>query len=325
MISRPRPDGGFSRAALVACVLMVAACGSDAEEAPRFGEALSNTVAQHDDTDGAPHVHLDPEEINSTLNVVLVPSEMVVGPSRFAVALFDEGGNLVMDADVHFHYYDLTDRDKPVLESEADADRIAAPDGVTVIFAHDREFNRAGDWGLEVEARSPGGGAAFERIGFRVAEDTPSLGPGEAAAVVDTPTLEDVDGDLSRLTTAESPDPELHRLSLAEALDNDRPTLLLVATPAFCETRFCGPVYDIASDVHASYADRVNFVYVEAFDRQADSLTTGFQPAPIMQDFGLESEPWLFFIDPAGTIVYRLEGFWTAAEVERQLQSRFGL
>ncbi len=323
--SPPRLFARTGRIILMACLFGAAACGSATEDGPAFEEPLSNTAEPHDDGDAAPHVHLEPEDVTSALRVTLVPSEMVVGPSRFAVGLFDAGGNLVLDAAVHFHYYDLTDRDNAILESEADAERIVAPDGLTVIFAHDRVFNRAGDWGLEVEARFPDGGAAFESIGFRVAEDTPSLGPGEQAAAIDTPTLADVDGDLSRLTSAASPDPELHRLSLAEALSNDRPTLLLVATPAFCQTRLCGPVYDVASDVHASYADRVNFVYAEAFDGLPNPSTTGFQPSPAMRAFGLESEPWLFFVDPGGTIVYRLEGFWTAGEVERQLQSRLGL
>lgn len=311
---------------LVAWMLAAAACGSTEEGGGAFGEPLSNTVDVHEDGDASEgHVHLAPEEVTARLSVALVPSELVVGPSRFAVGLFDAEGNLVLDATVHFHYYDLTDPDNAVLESDAAAERIVAPDGLTTIFAHEREFTRAGDWGLEVEARLPGGDAAFQSIGFRVAEDTPSLGPGELALALETPTLADVDGDPSRLTSAESPNLELHRQSLAQALANDRPTLLLFATPAFCQTRFCGPAYEMLSEVQPRYADRVNFVYVEAFRGLPDPALEGFQPAPAMTAFGLESEPWLFFIDPQGTIVYRLEGLWTIAEIEQQLSTRLGL
>jgi hypothetical protein len=312
-------------AGIVAAGILAAACGSAAEEETAFGEPLANTVARHDDADGAPHVHLQPEEITAALSVALVPSELVVGPSRFAVGLFDSEGSLILDATVHFHYFDITDRENAVLESEADAERIVAPDGLTVIFAHDREFNRVGEWGLRVEARFPDGGAASHSIGFRVAEDTPTLGPGEVAPALETPTLDDVDGEITLLTSAESPNPELHRLSLAEALDNDNPTVLLFATPAFCETRFCGPVYDMVSEVQPRYADRVNFVYAEALSGLPDPALAGFQPSPAMTAFGLESEPWLFFIDADGKIVYRLEGLWTVDEIERYLGSRLGV
>jgi hypothetical protein len=324
----PHRSSGFNvgslRVILVVLTLTVVACGSADEVGGAFEEPLANTVDAHEDS-GEGHVHLAPEEVTAALTVALVPSELVVGPSRFAVGLFDAEGGLVTDATVHFHYWDLTDPENAILESEVDAERIVAPDGRTTIFAHERDFNRAGDWGLEVEARFSDGGAAFQSIGFRVAEDTDTLGPGEVVPAIETLTLEDVDGDPTRLTSAEVPNLELHRQSLAAALANDNPTLLLFATPAYCQTRFCGPVYDMTSEVQPNYAGRVNFVYVEAFSGLPDPAIKGFQPSPAMTAFGLESEPWLFFIDPDGTIVYRLEGLWTVAEIKRQLQTRLDL
>ncbi len=312
---------------IVAAWLLVAAgCGSGDDAGNTFGDPLSNTVDVHEDGDaGEGHDHLVPEDLTATLSVTLVSSELVLGPTRFAVGIFDGEGSLILDATVHFHYYDLTDSENAVLESEADAERLVAPDGLTTIYAHEREFSRAGDWGLEVEARLAEGGAAFQSIGFRVADDTPSLGPGEAAPALDTLTLADVDQDVSRLTSSESPNLELHRSGLAEALANDDPTVLLFATPAFCTTRFCGPVYDMLSELQPLYADRLNFVYVEAFSNLPDPALSGLEPSPAMIEFGLESEPWLFFIDPDGTIVYRVEGFWTSAEIVQQLELRLGL
>jgi len=43
-----------------------------------------------------------------------------------------------------------------------------------------------------------------------------------------------------------------------------------------------------------------------------------------MTGFGLTTEPWLYLIDGDGTIVYRGEGVFTTAEVERQLQALLG-
>jgi hypothetical protein len=40
-----------------------------------------------------------------------------------------------------------------------------------------------------------------------------------------------------------------------------------------------------------------------------------------MTDFGLTTEPWLYLIDAGGTVFYRVEGIFTTAEVERQMQA----
>jgi hypothetical protein len=314
---------------LILSALLFAATACGGEAAPAAGDfvtPLSNQVERHEDDHAADeHTHLDPEAITAQLNVVMVPSEMAVGPNRFAVGLFDEEGGLIHDADVHFHYYDLRDPDQAVYESEADARPVQDPEGLTTIYVHDRDFDLAGLWGVEVEVTLPDGSAAKQRLGVEIQEDTASLSPGEQAPPLNTPTLADVGGDLRLLTSAATPNPALHERSLAQALNNGRPTLLLLATPAFCQTRFCGPAYEMVSELQPRYDDRLNFVYSEVFSALPDPAVNGFQPSQAMTAFGLESEPWVYFIDEQGTIAYRLEGLFTADEIEQQLRTRLGL
>jgi len=85
------------------------------------------------------------------LQATLVPSELVVGANRFAVGLFDAKGEMIHDAAVHLQYYDLSAANTgstPVVESEADAVLLQTPDGLTTIFAHERKFSHAGNWGV---------------------------------------------------------------------------------------------------------------------------------------------------------------------------------
>ncbi len=312
---------------LLSIVLASTACGSEGDE-EAFATPISNQVddVHEEPLDGeGGHTHLDPDELTGKMTVALVPSEMVVGPNRFAVGLFDEQGNLITDADVHFHYYDLRDPDKAVYESDADAQRIHSPDGRTTIYTHDREFEEPGLWGVEVEARLANGEAAKQRIGVEIVADSATLSPGDQAPYIHTPVLNDVGLDASQLTSAQEPLPALHETSLDAALDNDRPTLLLFATPAFCETRFCGPAYEMVGELHQEFADEVNFVYVEVFAGLPDPAVTGWQATAGAQAFGIQSEPWVYFIDDDGTIVYRLEGLFTAEELEQQLQKRLGM
>jgi len=311
---------------LLFLLLAAVACSSDGED-DTFGTPVSNQVEPHDDQDHGEgeHTHLDPDEVTGKMSVGLVPSEMVVGPNRFAVGLFDEQGNLITDAEVHFHYYDLRDPDKAVYESDADAQRIQSPDGQTTIYTHDREFESPGLWGVEVEARLANGEAAKHRIGVEILEDSATLSPGDKAPYIHTPVLNDVGLDASQLTSAQEPLPGLHETSLDAALDNDRPTLLLFATPAFCETRFCGPAYEMIGELQQDYADKINFVYVEVFAGLPDPAVTGWQATAGAQAFGIQSEPWVYLLAEDGTIVYRLEGLFTAAEIEQQLQKRLDI
>ena len=305
---------------------ILAACTGrpSSESTARFDPPISNQVEEvHQETDheGHEHVHVDESEATSTIEVVLVASELVVGPNRFAVGLFDEEGHVVHEAAVHFHYYDLSNPATPVLETEADATPIHTPDGYTTIFTQEREFTRPGEWGVEVQARFPDGTDAVKRIGFDVLADSPTLKPGQLAPALVTPTSSLVNNDLSKLTSALTPNPAFYNLSLAQALDNDRPTVLLFATPAFCQTRFCGPAYDQTSELQTHYGDSFNFVHVEVYTGLPNPAANNWEIAPTMAAFGLTTEPWLYLIDTHGKIVYRVEGVFTTAEVERHLQA----
>ncbi len=280
--------------------------------------------AENQDGDIQEHTHLDPALASAEMGVALVPSELVVGDNRFAVGLFDAEGQAVQDAIVHFDYYNLTDPDMPVLESHADATRQQTPDGLTTIFTQDRDFERAGAWGVEVQATFANGTSAIKRIGFQVLAESASPIPGEVAPSVDTGVSRDVNNDLSKLTSALTPNPAFYEMSLADALTSGKPTVLLFATPAFCQTRFCGPAYEITSELQQKYGDRVNFIHVEIYAGLPDPAATNWEVAPAMTAFGLSTEPWLFLLDRNGMVVYRVEGLFTVDEVERYLPAMMG-
>jgi hypothetical protein len=283
-------------------------------EARLFAKPLPNEVPVHDHDDHS-HDHVDEAAATAVIQVVLLPSELAVGQNRMAVGLLDTNDQMIAEADVHFHYFDLTDPAAPQLEQEADATQVQSPDGLTTIFTQERSFDRAGEWGLEVQARLADGQTAVQRIKFNVAANSTSLLPGAAAPRVQTPTLADVAGDFSQITSAWEPNAALYQLSLAEALDNGKPTVLLLATPAFCQTRFCGPAYETISALADQVGDAVNVLHVEVYAGLPDPSQTDWQLAPIMDAFGLATEPWVYVMDASGTIVYRAEGVFTLDEI----------
>ena len=245
---------------LILSTAMLVACRSNpaAEASTSFDTPIPNQVERHQETghEGHEHDHVQAAEAKAVMEVVLVESEVVVGPNRFAVGLFDGQRGVIQEAEVHFHYYDLSDPASPKLETEADATPIHTPDGLTTIFVHEREFKQAGEWGVEVQARFPDGTAALKRIGFEVLADSPTLKLGQIAPAHVTRTGAEVKGDLSQLSSAPTPNPAFYELSLPQALARSKPTVLLFATPAFCQTRFCGPAYEQMSELQSRYGDR---------------------------------------------------------------------
>lgn len=287
-----------------------------------FSTPVPNRMEVHQEDDG--HSHVDSSQATVDMQVVLVSSELVLGPNRFGVGLIEPSGRLIHDAEVHFRYYDVTNPKSPVLESEADAVRLQTPDKSTTIFAHEREFKRAGEWGAEVQARFPDGTAALKRISFVVLAKSAALNIGDKAPAVDTPTAASVGDDLRRLTSSTQPNPAFYRLGLAQAIASGKPTVLLFSTPAFCQTRLCGPAYDIVSALQKRYGDAINFIHVEVYTGLPDPRVNNWRVAPAMIAFGLNSEPWVYLIDGKGVITYRVEGVFTEAEIERHLEALSG-
>ena len=148
--------------------------------------------------------------------------------------------------------------------------------------------------------------------------------PGEAAPRVDSPTLASVDDDLSRLTSASTPDREMYTQSIAEALDSGRPTLVLFATPAYCQTRFCGPDYEIARQLRETWGAALNVIHIEVYSGLPNPVANNFELAPAMTAFGVATEPWLYLIDADGVVTYRVEGLFTYAEVDSQISALLG-
>ena len=122
-------------------------------------------------------------------------------------------------------------------------------------------------------------------------------------------------GDLTRLTSASEPNPALYELSIADALANDKPTLVLFATPSFCQTRFCGPVLEVLLQQVPAYQDRVDFIHIEVWQ---DFQTRKARPA--VGEWHLPTEPYTFFMRPDGTVAGRLEAIFTTEELVQKLE-----
>jgi hypothetical protein len=102
-------------------------------------------------------------------------------------------------------------------------------------------------------------------------------------------------------------------MSVGEAVI-DGPTVIVFATPAWCESRTCGPLLDQVGELSSDYPD-LNFVHVEIYeDTQVDSVDD-LVAVPAVTEWGIPSEPWVFVTDGDGTVTATFEGVASDAEL----------
>src|SRR6478752_6920915 len=92
----------------------------------------------------------------------------------------------------------------------------------------------------------------------------PNKAVGQKAPASKTPTVADVGGDVSKISTDPTPDPAFYQTSVADALAAHKPFMLVFATPKFCQTKTCGPTLDKVKAVAAKHPD-VTFINVEPY------------------------------------------------------------
>jgi hypothetical protein len=143
----------------------------------------------------------------------------------------------------------------------------------------------------------------------------PVPGPGDTPPAIHTPTEADAAGDLASIDTRVPAAPELHQVDFADELGK-KPIVLIFATPLLCQSRVCGPVVDIGLQVQDKYRDDAEFIHMEIYKNNA--VNDG--PRPQVAAFNLPSEPWVFTIDRRGKVAARIEGAYSAQELEQAVK-----
>jgi hypothetical protein len=150
---------------------------------------------------------------------------------------------------------------------------------------------------------------------------------GDPAPRSETPTADDAAG-IAAISTDATPDPDFYRSSIADAVTSGQPSLIVFATPAFCQTAVCGPALDMVQTVAADYRDRVTFVHVEPYllkqtenGLQPDLKGGRLQPVLALKEWGLLTEPYIFVVDAQGNVSAGFEGMAGADELRAALDA----
>lgn len=272
---------------------------------------------------------------DDALQPLITTAELTVGQNRFAFGLAKQS-KLIERADVLVRVFDLQGTEAHLTaETNAPFRPVANPvAGKTVhrhadgsLHVHDAAtevrgvyvahltFTRSGKWGVELVARQPDGSSETARLTVVVRETPTTPAVGSPAPRSRNLIASDVK-DLRQISTSERPDPRLHQTRIADAIAMGKPQLIVFATPQFCTSRMCGPVVEIVRTLLPTYGKRMVFTHQEIWQDFATKKVFS-----TIEEWRLESEPWIFIVDGQGMIRARFEGLVTVRELETALQN----
>jgi hypothetical protein len=254
---------------------------------------------------------------------VLVPGgrDFAAGAAtRMGLGLLAKDGNPIAADNGRIAVYLAPDATSPAIGPfEAPFEKIEAPEvklGASSfhgVYAAEVKVPQAGSY-FVAACFTVGGKPSWGGSGVQILDQAQTLPVGADAPASDTPTIASTKGNLKALTTAPTPDPTLYRSSVAAALAAHAPFVVVFATPAFCESRLCGPVVDIVRAVKARMKDtEMRFIHVEIY---RDNDPAKGQNRWVKQ-WHLPSEPWVFVVGRDGKIHAKFEGALGIDELEQ--------
>lgn len=302
-------------ALLVAAFLIVAACSTTAAtpspSAPADGCPATPPPAAEALEAWSP-ASQDPSIFPQIINP---GGTIACGQTRFMFSFVDAGNAPIAapDRTVTVGLFDLGADPESVVATVAGT-FIWAIEGSVGVYVATFDFPRSGLWGAEFVTATAGGEPETIRVQFEVQPTSTTIAVGDRAPASDTPTLADVDGDLSRLSTDAEPVAAFYEASIADAVAAGEPFVVAFATPKFCTSAQCGPTLDRLKPIAAAHPDltviNVEPYELESVDGQLQPVLTGdpaqLTPAPAANEWRLAAEPWIFVVDGDGVVTASL-------------------
>lgn len=277
-----------------------------------------------------------------SLKAVVASYDLAVGdPQRFLVGLVAEEGKLVSFGSVDLSFSYLGTKSSPLASAERGPEAeakwfpvagqeldepptvptvVAPSKGTGVYEAEAVTFDKAGVWQVDVEVDVGTGEKATTQ--FEVLPENRVIAPGDEAPRVEnhlpgTSAAPPKAVDSRAEDDGSVPDPELHSMTVADAIGNGRPTMVVVSTPVYCQSQFCGPITDAVQRLAQRFGDRMNFIHLEVwrdFERQAINKAAADW---MYRDGGDNAnEPWVFVVDRDGVVRHRLDNVISDAQLD---------
>ncbi len=304
----------------LAAVLMLLASACQSIAAP-------SEQAAHEGGDGEPltEVELIKGPVSPDgLQAIFATPDLGPGEQRVAVVLTSEKGLVRSPIATLTSYYYADGAAEGEMRDTAVALFRPFPLGTRGLYAAQMQFDSPGDWGLDIAVLDEEANTLRAELRFEVPEQTAAPANGASPPLSDSKTI--ATHDIEELTTGTLQDIDLYQISIADAVQSDLPTVIVMASPAFCTNAVCGPQVDVLSELKDNYKGKAHFIHVDFFDNPAEIQgdLTRARVSPTVLEWNLPSTEWSFVVNADGTIHRRFEGFAPIDELEDALLEVLG-
>jgi hypothetical protein len=247
------------------------------------------------------------------LNVQPQNSTLLVGVNRISIALLDGQSNPVAASDVSVQILDPQGQQVSVRPLE----NISAAYGGIPIYVGTAQFPTAGQYDYVVHGYTTAAHAAVDGHAFvAVATSGTELAVGTHVPALHQAVLTDPGVTVSMVDSGVPPD-TWHDVTITEAVAQHRPMVLFFGQPGYCPSKTCGPTVAILKQLCVQYCSSFSFQHIET-DFPASAAQVFNNPA--FRAFGLQTDPWVYFVNSGGVIADRFEGPVTLDELQGAAQ-----
>jgi hypothetical protein len=235
------------------------------------------------------------------LNVQPQNSTLLVGVNRISIALLDGRANPVAAADVSVQILNAAGQQVAVRPLE----NIAAVYGGIPIYVGIAQFPSAGQYDYFVRGDTTATHAALNGHAFvTVAASGPELAVGTRVPLLHQAVLTQPGVTVSMVDSGVPPD-TWHDTTIAQAVAEHKPMVLFFGQPGYCPSKTCGPTVAILKQLCTQFCSSFSFQHIET-DFPASAAQVFNNPA--FRAFGLQTDPWVYFVNSNGVIADRFEG-----------------
>jgi hypothetical protein len=232
-------------------------------------------------------------------------STLLTGVDRIGIALLDSQGRPVSGASATLQVTGGggVDERRPL--------RNIGPEyGGIPVYTGTAAFPQVGVYDLAVQVTLPGGRSGDGKVAVRVTDHGPEVAVGAHVPAVRQAILGSPGVTIDAIDSGTPPDP-WHTETVADGLAQHRPMVLYFGAPGFCVTRTCGPTVQILQQFARRYGDRFLIEHIETHLPAGQTATVN----PAFDAFGLQTDPWVYFVNADGVVADRLEGPVTLDEL----------
>ena len=325
---RRTPFRTASIAVALATSLAFTACGGDGKK---------DDAKQQGDT-AAPATTTAPDKVQGSV----ASYDLAVGPAgRFMFGMFNEAKGVIGYGTAAFSFFFLgensasgTPQPGPTATGTylrlpgsppppADASKpVYLPTDQKGVYAADVAFDKPGFWGVSVVVDLDG--RQEVKTAFKVAAKhaVPFVGdpaPASQNLTMTTPGAPPGAIDSRASSSTPVPDAELHQTTVAQALAEKRPVVLVISTPTYCVSQFCGPVTDLVQALAKDYGTKARFIHIEVWkDYKAQQLNDAAKEwIATGEDI---NDTWAFLIGADGKVAARFDNIVSREALEALLQ-----